>query len=65
MSDNPQAPRQVPKHASGGGYDLQSIETRARAAYEREWPDHDRWEDLPEILRGIWRAHVTTGLPPR
>jgi hypothetical protein len=49
MSDNPQA---------------DDVEQRARAAYESEWP-HTKWEDLAEWMRALWRAHVTTGLPPR
>lgn len=56
-------PRQVPKHASGSGHD-NGVESLARAACEARY-GAGSYDNLPEYMRNIWRAHVTTGVPSR
>jgi hypothetical protein len=44
------------------------VEAKARRAYESD-PlrviGAGSWDQLPEHMRAIWRAHVTGNLPPR
>lgn len=41
-----------------------ALDMRAMQAYERQ-EKGQRWGDLPEPMKAIWRAYVTGNLPPR
>lgn len=45
-----------------------TLDERARRAYEADplrVVGAGPWDDLPEVMRAIWRAHVAGNLPPR